>query len=88
MLDLCSGNGVIPILMHAKNPQTKYVGIEIQDVAFNLAQRNASLNNISGDVVFVQGNIKEIKSLTEGRLFDVVTTNPAIYDGKAWNRES
>ena len=76
VLDLCSGNGVIPILMHAKNPQTKYVGIEIQDVAFNLAQRNASLNNISGDVVFVQGNIKEIKSLTEGRLFDVVTTNP------------
>lgn len=76
VLDLCSGNGVIPILMHAKNPQTKYVGIEIQDVAFNLAQRNASLNNISGDVVFVQGNIKEIKSLTEGRLFDVVTANP------------
>lgn len=76
VLDLCSGNGVIPILMHAKNLQTKYVGIEIQDVAFNLAQRNASLNNISGDVLFVQGNIKEIKSLTEGRLFDVVTTNP------------
>ena len=24
----------------------------------------------------MQGNIKEIKSLTEGRLFDVVTTNP------------
>ena len=63
VLDLCSGNGVIPILMHAKNPQTKYVGIEIQDVAFNLAQRNASLNNISGDVVFVQGNIKEITAV-------------------------
>ena len=59
VLDLGTGNGIIPILMQAKNPGGMYTGLEIQDISFNLAARNVSLNNLSDHVNMVQGDIKE-----------------------------
>ena len=76
VLDLGTGNGIIPILMQAKNPGGMYTGLEIQDISFNLAARNVSLNNLSDHVNMVQGDIKEASTIFGEASFNVVTSNP------------
>lgn len=76
VLDLGTGNGVIPILMHAKNPGAHFTGLEIQDASYSLAVRNVELNRLGEEIEMVHGDIKEAKLLFCGKLFDVVTSNP------------
>lgn len=75
-LDLGTGNGVIPILMQAKNPGAHFTGLEIQEESYSLAVRNTELNGLKEDIDMVLGDIKEAKSIFKGRLFDAVTSNP------------
>ena len=51
VLDMGTGNGVIPILMQAKNPGSMYTGLEIQDISYDLAVRNVELNSLSDKVI-------------------------------------
>ena len=76
VLDLGTGNGVIPILMYGKNPGIKCVGLEIQPVSAELAKRNAQINDIAHDVDMVMGDIKDAVSIFGAGKFDVVTSNP------------
>ena len=77
VLDLGTGNGVIPILMQAKNPDAAgFTGLEIQAVSADLARRSVELNGIGEAVKIVQGDIKEASTLFGGASFNVVTTNP------------
>ena len=76
VLDLGTGNGVIPILMQAKNPGGMYTGLEIQDVSYDLAVRNVKMNNLLDHVNIVQGDIKEASRIFGGASFNVVTSNP------------
>ena len=62
--------------MQAKNPGGMYTGLEIQDISFNLAARNVSLNNLSDHVNMVQGDIKEASTIFGEASFNVVTSNP------------
>lgn len=76
VLDLGTGNGVIPILMQAKNPESFFTGLEIQKVSADLARRSVELNGIGKFVKIVQGDIKEASANFGGASFHVVTTNP------------
>ena len=77
VLDLGTGNGVIPILMQAKNPDAAgFIGLEIQAVSADLARRSVELNGIGEAVKIVQGDIKEASTIFGGASFNVVTTNP------------
>lgn len=76
VLDLCTGNGVIPILMQAKNPDTSYVAIEIQEVSAKLASRNVAINNLKSKVEIIKGDLKEAAQIVGEASFNVVTVNP------------
>ena len=76
VLDLGTGNGVIPILMYAKNDGITCTGLEIQEQCAALAARNAALNGIDDDVKMVRGDIKEAVKIFGGSSFNVVTSNP------------
>ena len=76
VLDMGTGNGVIPILMQAKNPGSMYTGLEIQDIGYDLAVRNVELNSLSDKVNIVKGDIKEASQILGGASFNVVTSNP------------
>ena len=57
VLDLGTGNGVIPILMQAKNPDAAgFTGLEIQAVSADLARRSVELNGIGDSFNFVTTN--------------------------------
>lgn len=76
VLDLGTGNGVIPILMEAKNPGAYFTGLEIQALSFELADRNVKLNKLESKINMVQGDIKEASRIFGEASFNVVTTNP------------
>jgi len=76
VLDLCSGNGIIPTLLSAKTKAKKIYGLEIQPEAVNLANRSNALNGLENRIEFVQGDLKNITEYFDKASMDVVTCNP------------
>ena len=75
-IDLCTGNGVVPILMSARTKGKSFTGIEIQEEVADLAKRSVEYNNLSGRVNIICGDIKDHKALLGTRCADVITCNP------------
>jgi len=84
LLDLCTGNGVIPILMKGKNPKKSvyFTGIEIQKASFELAKRNVVLNDLTKDIKMIQGDVCNLKQAVGDTLYDVITCNPPYMNEK------
>jgi len=76
VLDLGTGNGVIPILMEAKTKAAHFTGLEIQDINVDMAIRSVAFNGLENKIKIMQGDIKEASSIFGGASFDVVTSNP------------
>lgn len=88
VLDLCSGNGVIPILMDARlqdgqssNAPVQFTGLEINSTNVNMARRSAELNGQSERVHFLEGDVKRAEELLQPASFDAVTVNPPYMTG-------
>lgn len=75
-LDLCSGNGIVPILLAAKTNIKKICGIEIQHNAFELAKKSVSLNGLDGRVHITEGDLKKYLEFYPKRSFGMITCNP------------
>lgn len=78
LLDLCSGNGVIPLFLSLRSKGT-ITGVEIQERLYNMAVRSIEYNGLSDRLHMIHGDIKEMpKQLGYGK-FDVVTCNPPYF---------
>ncbi|MGN0406630.1 MAG: tRNA1(Val) (adenine(37)-N6)-methyltransferase [Bacteroides sp.] len=75
-MDLCTGNGIIPILLEAKTNGSHFTGLEIQDISAQLARRNVELNGVGDKIDIVQEDVKNVSSIYKDGTFDVVTVNP------------
>lgn len=76
VVDLCSGNGIIPVLLAAKTKAADIKGIEIQTEAVTLARESIRINGIESLVSMIEGDIKDISSHLPKGSADVVTCNP------------
>lgn len=76
VVDLCSGNGIIPILLCAKSKAEDISGIEIQDYAYSLAVRSIGLNNLENRVTMINDDVKNALDHFEFGSVDVITCNP------------
>lgn len=76
MLDMCTGSGVIPVLLFAKTKIPKIFGLEIQEEVFEMAKRTVRLNNLSYRVFIDKGDVKEGYKIYGKRRFDLITCNP------------
>jgi tRNA1(Val) A37 N6-methylase TrmN6 len=78
MIDLCSGNGVIPLFLSART-KGNIIGIEIQERLYDMAVRSIEYNHLQERLQMVHGDIKEMpKQLGYGK-YDVVTCNPPYF---------
>lgn len=75
-IDLCSGNGIIALLLAAKTHTPHITALEIQDAAAALAKRSAALNCLEERVEVVCGDLRRADALFKRGSFDVVTCNP------------
>lgn len=76
VLDMGCGNGVIPILLKARNRDAHFTGLEIQEDMVDMARRSAKMNKVQDSIKIIQGDIKNASEIFGVASFDVVTTNP------------
>lgn len=83
ILDLCSGGGIIPILLTRKVSYKKILAVELQPQMYDLLQRNISLNSLKDDILAINADIKDTKKIKEAICrvsnkdkVDIITVNP------------
>ena len=76
VLDLCTGTGVVPILMEARTPAEKLFGVEIQPEAAERAARSVGLNGLEEKIRIIEGDIRKLDEFFLPSSFDVITANP------------
>lgn len=76
VLDLGTGNGIIPILLSAKTRGKHFTGLEIQADSADMARRSVQHNHLEDRIDIVTGDIKEAADIFRPAFFDVITTNP------------
>lgn len=75
VVDFCTGCGIIPILLAAKNTGAHITGIEIQKEIADMAEESIEMNKLSGDVDIVHGDIKNVLDYAPHGA-DVIVVNP------------
>ncbi|MSO22988.1 MAG: methyltransferase domain-containing protein [Acidobacteria bacterium] len=87
VLDLCTGCGVIPILMWQRSPFLYGVGVELDAELANLARYNVAQFRLQDRIHMIQADIrllrledlKNISPLVLSNRFDVITANPPYW---------
>jgi len=75
LLDLCTGNGVIPLLLSTRS-RASIVGVEIQQRLWDMAIRNVKLNQLEDQINIEHKDLRTLLTgMTQGS-FDLVTVNP------------
>lgn len=76
VLDLGTGNGILPLLLDARDRGGEIVGLELQEDAAALARENFALNGAEERLRAVRGDLREASALFGRASFDAVVTNP------------
>lgn len=76
VVDLCSGNGIVPVLLSGKTKAKSIIGIELQAQAVELAEKSIKRNGLCDRVSMIQGDLCLISSLLHENCCEVVTCNP------------
>lgn len=76
IMDLCTGNGIVPILLAGKTNAKRICGIEIQEKQADLAKRSVSLNGLENRVFIYNMDLKDAVNEFKKGSFDAVTCNP------------
>mgnify|MGYP001435487005 CR=1 FL=1 len=78
MIDLCSGNGVIPLFL-SRRTKGKIIGVEIQERLYDMAVRSIQYNGLEDQIEMIHGDIKEMPEKLGMGKFEVVTCNPPYF---------
>lgn len=76
VLDLCCGNGIIPLLLSHKSKAKHICGVEIQKCAADLAERSVRLNNLNGKISIFCDDLKNAPKLFGMSSYNNITCNP------------
>ena len=75
-IDLCTGTGIIAVLLSAKTKTPRIDALELQAEVCDMARRSVEYNGI-GDRVFIrQGDLRDAAKIYGKSCFDKVTVNP------------
>ena len=78
LIDLCSGNAPIPLILASKyNINIK--AVELQKEIYNLAQKSIEYNNLTNKIEMFNFNVLDILNYFPGNNFDIVTCNPPFF---------
>lgn len=87
VLDLCSGCGVVPILMWKRSPFRHAVGVELDAELSALARSNVAESGLSDKIHIVQADVRSLCTadlqgthpFEKFNRFDVITANPPYW---------
>ncbi|MBE6153391.1 MAG: tRNA1(Val) (adenine(37)-N6)-methyltransferase [Firmicutes bacterium] len=87
ILDLCTGNAPIPMILSTKT-DAKIYGIELQKEIYDLARESIEINKLTDCITLVNKNINDIVNDFETETFDVITCNPPYFENHGLNRKN
>lgn len=82
VFDMCTGTGIIPVLLAAKTQGKSFIGMEIQEECAEMAKRSIAYNHLEDRVQVIQGDIREAAQKFGAASFHVVTCNPPYMIGE------
>lgn len=78
IIDLCTGNGVIPLLISTRT-KANITGVEIQERLYDMAKRSIGYNKLEEQINIIHGDLKDMPKELGYNTFDVVTCNPPYF---------
>ncbi|MDP4088292.1 MAG: tRNA1(Val) (adenine(37)-N6)-methyltransferase [Bacillota bacterium] len=76
VIDLCTGTGIVPLLLAGKTEASHITGIEIQKDMVEMAKRSLQYNQLEGRIEFIHGDLKDLALMKRLDKADVITVNP------------
>lgn len=78
ILDLCTGNAPIPLMLSLKT-KAYIIGVELQEEVYNLGIKSIKLNNLENQITLLNMDINDLPSKYETDSFDIITCNPPFF---------
>ncbi|MFC4811881.1 tRNA1(Val) (adenine(37)-N6)-methyltransferase [Paenibacillus sp. GCM10023250] len=75
IVDLCSGNGVIPLLLTTRT-KAQIDAVEIQPRLADMARRSIAANGLEDRITVIEGDLREFHKRQGHGIYNVVTVNP------------
>ncbi|MCF8240786.1 MAG: peptide chain release factor N(5)-glutamine methyltransferase [Melioribacteraceae bacterium] len=75
ILDIGTGSGNIPVVLAKELSEPVIISVDISENALKLAAQNASKNNVTHSIVFIQSDILK-NDLKDYGNFDIIVSNP------------
>lgn len=81
ILDMCTGNIPIPLILSTKT-NAKIYAVELQKEVYDLAKQTLTINNLENKIELINDNIKNLKNKFNTETFDIITCNPPYFKKK------
>lgn len=81
IIDLCTGNAPIPLVLSTKT-KAKIYGVEIQSDVYNLGLESVLYNKLDNQIQLINDDVKNLKKYFNSEYFDIVTVNPPYFKYK------
>ena len=78
ILDLCCGNGPIPLILSTKT-KAQIIGVEKQKDVAELANKSIKVNKLEHQISIINDNLNNLRKYYNGDDFDVITINPPYF---------
>ena len=79
VLDLCSGNAPVPMILNIKyGDRVEITGVELQDEIYELGKESIEYNKLD-NIKFIKEDVKNIPNVLKEK-FDIVTCNPPYFE--------
>ena len=76
VMDLCTGTGILPILLSAKTKADHIDALGVQKESAEMARRSIILNELSNRITIYEGDVKTASDQFGKNCYDAVTVNP------------
>ena len=88
ILDLCSGNCPIPLILSLKTKEKIYA-VEVQDKIYDLGLKSIKINKKEEQIKLLKENVLNLKKDFTSDTFDIITVNPPyfkVFDNSLMNK--
>lgn len=82
IVDLCTGNGAIPLFLSART-SAPIIGVELQERLVDMATRSIHYNELESQITIQQGDVRGIAKVLGSEKYDMVTCNPPYFPVEA-----
>ncbi|MBU8908411.1 tRNA1(Val) (adenine(37)-N6)-methyltransferase [Desertibacillus haloalkaliphilus] len=79
IVDLCTGNGVIPLVL-SRRSRAAITGVEIQERLYDMAVRSVAINNLEDQLSIIHGDLKDMPAQLGHGQYDLLTCNPPYFE--------